>query len=203
MTRTQGSEIERDALDLLAEDHKRAQKLFKDFEKVDRTDEEALREIVETACIEVQIHSLLEEEIFYPAVRGRVENGDRDAEDILNKSQVEHEMVDELIAKLHDLEPADPMYCACFAVLCDHVKHHIREEERALFPALRKVAGPDVARMADDMRRRREELLSEIESEEDIEAATNEDELEGSEPFAGEDDGEDAQEQVDVSRTRH
>src|SRR6185295_5851271 len=58
---------------MLTQDHKRVQKLFKDFEKVDRADEEALRDVVETACLELQIHSMLEEEIFYPAVRGHAQ----------------------------------------------------------------------------------------------------------------------------------
>src|SRR5688572_33004469 len=109
MARTPSNDSERSAIEMLLQDHKRVQKLFKDFEKVDRTDEEAVRELVETACLEFQIHSMLEEEIFYPAVRAQAEG---DSEDVLNEAEIEHEAADDLIAKLHELEADDPMYCA-------------------------------------------------------------------------------------------
>ena len=133
MAKTQ-SGGERSAIEMLMQDHKRVQKLFKDFEKVDRDDEEAVRELVETACLELQIHSMLEEEIFYPAVRAQTE--DPEQEDLLNEAEVEHEAADDLIAKLHELEADDPMYCAYFAVLAEYVRHHIKEEEQELFPAV-------------------------------------------------------------------
>src|SRR4051812_40833704 len=81
MARTQGSGGERSAIEMLTQDHKRVQKLFKDFEKVDRADEDAVRELVETACLELQIHAMLEEEIFYPAVRAQPQGA---IEDFLN-----------------------------------------------------------------------------------------------------------------------
>src|SRR5688572_16351304 len=122
---------ERTATEMLMQDHRRVQKLFKDFDKVDRDDSEAVRELVETACLELQIHSMLEEEIFYPAVRAQ--SSGQEQEDLLNEAEVEHETVDELIAKLHDLEADDPMYCAYFAVMMEYVKHHVKEEEQKLF----------------------------------------------------------------------
>ncbi|MGZ5148171.1 MAG: hemerythrin domain-containing protein, partial [Burkholderiales bacterium] len=67
---------ELDAIDVLMEDHKRVQKLFKDFDRVERDDAEAVRDLVETACVELQIHSMLEEELFYPAVRAQAEDHD-------------------------------------------------------------------------------------------------------------------------------
>src|SRR5918993_3346812 len=155
MAKTPASGGERNAIDLLTQDHKRVQKLFKDFEKVDRTDEEAVRELVETACLELQIHSMLEEEIFYPAVRAQ--SSGQEQEDLLNEAEVEHETVDELIAKLHDLEADDPMYCAYFTVLAEYVKHHIKEEEHALFPKVEEL-DLDLSQLGEDMRLRREEL---------------------------------------------
>jgi hemerythrin-like domain-containing protein len=198
---------ERSAIDLLAQDHKRVQKLFKDFEKVDRDDSDAVRELVETACLELQIHSMLEEEIFYPAVRAQV--SDRPEEDLLNEAEVEHETVDELIAKLHALEPEDPMYSAYFTVLSEYVKHHVKEEEQELFPAVRDMSALDLDQLGEDMRLRREELFAEMERGDD--EAEEGRELEGS---AGSDDDdvaeadgeeelEDEQEQIDISRTRH
>ena len=124
---------ERDAIDVLMEDHKRVQRLFKDFDRVERDDAEAVRDLVKTACVELQIHSMLEEELFYPAVRAQVEDDDERNQDLLNEAEVEHESVEELIAKLQDLQADDPMYYASFSVLAEYVKHHIKEEEKELF----------------------------------------------------------------------
>jgi hemerythrin superfamily protein len=196
----------RDAIDLLMDDHKRVDKLFGDFENVDRDDPDAVQELVEIACMELQIHSILEEEIFYPAVRAETADGDRDGQDLLNEAEVEHEMVDELIAKLQELEPDDAMYAAYFAVLAEYVKHHVGEEETELFPQVRAMS-LDLQQLAEDMRLRREELFAEMEAgdegdpDADSEPAAefDEDALES----VDEDEAEDAQEQVNVSRTRH
>jgi hemerythrin superfamily protein len=196
----------RDAIDLLMDDHKRVDKLFGDFENVDRDDADAVQELVEIACMELQIHSILEEEIFYPAVRAEIADGDREGQDLLNEAEVEHEMVDELIAKLQELEPDDAMYAAYFAVLAEYVKHHVGEEETELFPQVRAMS-LDLQQLAEDMRLRREELFAEMEAgdegdpDADSEPAAelDEDGLES----VDEDEAEDAQEQVNASRTRH
>ena len=203
MAKTTGSGTERTATEMLMQDHKRVQKLFKDFEKVDRDDEEAVRELVETACLELQIHSMLEEEIFYPAVRAQADT--QTLEDLLNEAEVEHESVDDLIAKLHELEPDDAMYCAYFSVLAEYVKHHVKEEEQVLFPSAESMRGLDLKQLAEDMRLRREELFAEMErsEEEDAAAAQLSAETDDSVPEADDDELEDEQEQLDISRTRH
>jgi len=195
------SDGDRDAIDLLTEDHKRVQKLFKDFERTGRDDEEALREVVETACVELQIHAVLEEEIFYPAVR--VQAQDDAQEDLLNQAEVEHEAVDELIAKLHELGAGDAMYAAYFSVLSEYVKHHIREEEKALFPQVKKMTALDLQQLAEDMRLRREEVFAEIESddESELEASSGEDDDAGT--SAADELLEDEEEQIPPTRARH
>ena len=192
---------ERSATEMLMQDHRRVQKLFKDFDKVDRGDEEAVRELVETACLELQIHSMLEEEIFYPAVRAQA--GTQATEDLLNEAEVEHETVDELTAKLHELEPADPMYCAYFAVLAEYVKHHIKEEEQRLFPDVEAMDALDLKQLGEDMRLRREELFAEMErAEEEDDAEEASAPLDDTVPEP-DDELEDEQEERDISRTRH
>lgn len=201
MAKTQSSGAERTAVEMLMQDHKRVQKLFKDFERVDREDAEAVREIVETACLELQIHSMLEEEIFYPAVRAQASSAEQ--EDLLNEAEVEHESVDELIAKLHDLEADDPMYCAYFAVLTEYVKHHVKDEEQKLFPHAEAMAELDLHKLAEDMRLRREELFAEMERGDEespgAELAVDDDTV----PAPEDEELEDEQEQIDISRTRH
>jgi hemerythrin-like domain-containing protein len=206
MVKAQSNSGQRDAIDMLLEDHKRVQKVLKEFEKVERDDADALRELVETACMELQIHSMLEEEIFYPAVRSQVAEDDMDSQDLLNEAEVEHESIDELIAKLQELEVDDPMYCAHFAVLGEYVRHHIKEEEKELFPEVKKMRALDLQQLAEDMRLRREELFAQIE---EGETETEKEAASPQEPDATlaevdtEEDSEDAQEQVEITRTRH
>ena len=205
MAKTHGA-AESGALAMLTQDHKRVQKLFKDFEKVDRDDEEALRDVVETTCFELQIHSMLEEEIFYPAVRGQAQGDEQD--DVLNASEVEHEAVEYLIARLHELEADDAMYHAYFSVLAEHVKRHIRREEQDLFALVEKMSDLDLEQLGEDMRVRREELFAELErgeEETDTETAESDDAGEVA-TFEEEDEVEeleDEAEQRDISRTRH
>ena len=193
----------RDAVDFLMDDHKRVDKLFRDFEDVDREDADAVQELVEIACMELQIHSILEEEIFYPAVRAQVVDDDREHHDLLNEAEVEHETVDDVIAKLQELEPDDSMYAAYFNVLAEYVKHHVKEEETALFPYVREL-GLDLAQLGEEMRTRREELFAEMEADEgDADEGEASAELDEDAFESEEEEIEDAQEQLDVSRTRH
>jgi hemerythrin-like domain-containing protein len=205
MARTQNG-AERNAIDMLIDDHKRVQKLFKDFEKVDRDDPERVSELVEMTCMELQIHSMLEEELFYPAVRAELSSDDMDER--LNRAEVEHEAADELIAKLQELSPDDPMYFAYFAVLGDYVRHHIRDEEKEVFPEATKAAGLDLQKLGEDMRQRRDELFAEIESgdDEDEPEEDEEDAMSDGDIADSPDDSEeleDEQEALDPRRTRH
>src|SRR3954464_4600953 len=140
----------RDAIDFLMDDHKRVDKLFGDFESVDRDDPDAVQELVEIACMELQIHSILEEEIFYPAVRSQLDDEDRDHHDLLNEAEVEHETVDDMVAKLQELESDDAMYAAYFNVLREYVKRHVQEEETELFPYIKQLK-LDLPQLGEDM----------------------------------------------------
>ena len=200
MVQTLSTGGERTAIDLLKQDHERLLRHFAAFASTDRGNAEAVREIVETACLDLQIHSILEEEIFYPAVRevATAEVGDG----LLNESEVEHETADELVAKLHELEPDDPMYCACFAVLVRFVKRHVSAEEDELFPRVEQMSGLDLRQLADDMRQRREELFAEMENgdetaADDLEAADEDSVPEIEDDTVQDDPG------AAISRTRH
>jgi hemerythrin-like domain-containing protein len=104
------------------------------------------------------VHTALEEEIFYPAVREAI-----DDEDIMNEAAVEHETAKMLIEQLENMDSDDPNYYATFTVLGEYVKHHIKEEHGEMFPAAKK-AKLDLEALAERMRSRKEELLGEMES---------------------------------------
>jgi hemerythrin-like domain-containing protein len=148
-----------DAIDLLKQDHDRVEKAFKDFEKLDRQDVEACRQLIHSVCEELKVHTTLEEEIFYPAVREAI--GDAD---LMNEAAVEHETARMLIDQLENMEADDPNYFATFTVLGEYVRHHVKEEQSEMFPEVKK-AKLDLEALGERLRARKEELTAEPQQE--------------------------------------
>jgi len=143
-----------DAIAMLMQDHKRVQRLFRAFAHVDRNDPEACREIVELACTELKVHTTLEEEIFYPAVRKAFGESDTP---LLDEAEIEHDTAKQLIARLEGMQPDDAHYAPAFTVLGEYVKHHVKEEESEMFPKAKK-AKLDLSDLRARMRTRKREL---------------------------------------------
>jgi hemerythrin-like domain-containing protein len=116
---------------------------------------------VQTVCEDLRVHTMLEEEIFYPAVREAI-----DDEDIMNEASVEHETAKTLIEQLENMEPDDPNYYATFTVLGEYVLHHVKEEEGEMFPEAKKAEDLDLEALGEQMRQRKEELVGEQEKSE-------------------------------------
>jgi hemerythrin-like domain-containing protein len=148
------------AIEMLKEDHAKVKKAFKEFETMDRSDTETCRQLVQTVCEDLKVHTTLEEEIFYPAVREAIED-----EDIMNEASVEHETAKMLIEQLENMEPDDPNYYATFTVLGEYVMHHVKEEEGEMFPEAKK-AGIDLEALGSRMQERKSELMSQSEKAE-------------------------------------
>ena len=144
-----------DAIDMLKQDHDRVERAFKDFEKMDRQDAAACRALIEAVCEELNVHSALEEEVFYPAVREAI--GD---ENLMNEAAVEHETARMLIDQLENMDADDPNYFATFTVLGEYVRHHVKEEQGEMFPAAKR-AKVDLAALGERIRARKEELAGE------------------------------------------
>jgi hypothetical protein len=151
------------AISLLIADHRRVQKMFKQFEKLDPSDSDA-RALVDKACLELTAHTRLEEELFYPALRGQIES------DLLEEAQVEHDVAKDLIEQLKKLSPDDERYCAAFTVLGEYVGHHIEEEEAEMFKAAKR-SKVDFDDLALEMQERKHKLAQELGLEEDASAA--------------------------------
>jgi hemerythrin superfamily protein len=147
-----------DAIALLKADHREVEDLFEQFEKAsgDGRKQKLAREI----CRQLIVHSKIEEEIFYPACDGKVE------EDLLAEAYVEHDAAKVLIAEIEDGEPSDEFYDAKVKVLKEEIEHHVEEEEKrmeGLFSQARK-AGIDMEALGEQLLVRKEELLRETES---------------------------------------
>jgi hemerythrin-like domain-containing protein len=146
------------ALELLKEDHDKVKEAFKQFEKMDRTDVATCQELVESVCADLRVHTMLEEEIVYPALREAIED-----EDLMNEAAVEHETAKTLIDQLENMEVDDPHFFATFTVLGEYVMHHVEEEEDEMFPQAKKAKSLDLAALGEQIMARKEELTAQME----------------------------------------
>lgn len=151
-----GSTARNEIIAMLKDDHKRAKKAFRDFEKLDpHEDPERCQSLVTQTCKELEIHAKLEEELFYPAARECL--GD---EELIDEAEVEHGSLKMLIGNLENLTPEDEKYAATFKVLGEYVKHHVGEEEGEIFPQLSH-AKFNWEELQNEMTQRREALMKE------------------------------------------
>jgi hemerythrin superfamily protein len=148
-----------DAIALLKADHRAVEKLFETFESARRDDRK--QAIAHQICVELKIHILLEEEIFYPAFRGKIED------DTLDEAYVEHDGAKVLINDIEASGPAAAFYEAKVTVLSEEIKHHVHEEEQqgdGMFAQCRKT-DVDLVALRDRMLARKEELLAQDKAE--------------------------------------
>ncbi len=113
--------------DMLRKDHKKVKGLFDEFEQV--KDATTKQRIVETVLTELEVHSKLEEELIYPAIRAEI-----DDDDLMDEALEEHHVVHGLLVELKKMKPSGERYDAKFTVLAENVRHHIKEEESEMFP---------------------------------------------------------------------
>jgi len=146
-----------DAIALLKADHRAVEALFEKFEgaKGDGARERIARQI----CLELTVHAQIEEEIFYPACEGKVE------EDLLKEAYVEHDGAKVLIGEIEAGGPDDDYFAAKVKVLSEQIEHHVAEEEKrmeGMFAQARK-AGLDMDALGEQLRVRKEQLVADYE----------------------------------------
>ncbi len=147
-----------DAIALIKADHRRVEELFDKFTRARGADRK--QALVKQICTELSVHSLIEEEIFYPACDGVVED------DTVHEAYVEHDGAKVIIAELLAGSPDNEFYDAKVKVLSELIKHHVREEERRAegLLAQAKKAGLDLDDLGKRLQARKRELLGEIKS---------------------------------------
>lgn len=146
-----------DAIALLKADHRRVEELFEEFDKARGSDRKA--SLVHEICTELKIHTLLEEEIFYPAVRKKIDHAKVD------EGIVEHDGAKVLINDLEQAKPGEGFYDEKVKVLSEDIKHHVGEEERwitGIFAEARR-SDIDMAALGAKLAARKAELAAQAE----------------------------------------
>lgn len=151
---------EGDAIALLEADHRMVEAIFDAYDKLgDDADVERLSLALQ-ACVELDVHARLEEEVFYPAARDAL---GKEGEDLLDEAEVEHASVKDLITQISAMQPGDALYDAKVKVLGEYVKHHVKEEEDELFPKLRR-SGLDLDALGARMAERKQALMQQTDA---------------------------------------
>jgi Hemerythrin HHE cation binding domain len=148
-----------DAIALLKADHRKVEDLFEKFEAAKSAS--VKKSLALEICTELSLHATIEEEIFYPACKGKVE------EDQMDEAYVEHDGAKVLIAELLAGSPDDEFYDAKMKVLSEDIKHHVKEEERpaeGVFAQARE-NGVDMDELGDRLAARKEQLLAKFKLE--------------------------------------
>jgi Hemerythrin HHE cation binding domain len=143
-----------DAIALLKADHRKVEKLFEQFEAA--TAPPKKQDLAKQICTELTVHATIEEEIFYPACKGKVED------DLLNEGYVEHDGAKVLIAEIQAGDPDGEFYDSKVKVLSEQIEHHVGEEERpstGMFSQAR-AAGLDMDALGAQLATRKKELMA-------------------------------------------
>ncbi len=146
-----------DAIALLKQDHRTVEDLFAKFEKA--SGDGRKQKLAEEICLELSVHAQIEEEIFYPACEGKVD------EELLKEAYVEHDGAKVLIAEIMAGGPKDDeFYDAKVKVLQEEIEHHVEEEEKrleGLFAQARK-AELDMDELGEQLAARKLELTEQF-----------------------------------------
>ncbi|SET49307.1 hemerythrin domain-containing protein [Stigmatella erecta] len=135
-----------DAIALLKADHKTVETLFRKFEKAGDNAKKLKRKLVDQIIRELAVHAVIEEQVFYPAVRAKAGKLEPQVLEALE----EHHVAKWLLSELDSLPPEAERFDAKVSVLMESIRHHVKEEEEELFPQVRKAFSPRELRdMAD------------------------------------------------------
>jgi len=145
------------AIEMLEADHRKVEMLFDQYEdEKEDMGEDGKRELAQRICMELKVHTRIEEEIFYPWVRENV-----DETELVEEATVEHQSAKDLIAQLEGASEIDETFDAKVKVLGEYVKHHVQEEENEMFPQVQSQQ-EELDELGQEMTARKVELMEEM-----------------------------------------
>ena len=153
LTKKSSQPDSQNAITLLRADHQKVTDLFENFEKSRATAKKKV--IAQEICKELTVHATIEEEIFYPAAKAALNDTE-----MFPEALVEHDGVKKLIAEIEGSVEGE-MFEARVKVLSELIKHHVKEEQNELFPAVKKTS-LDLTALGAQLVARKTELLEEL-----------------------------------------
>ena len=148
-----------DAIKLLTDDHKKVKALFREYEGLSENAHQRRQRVVEQVFHELEVHTKIEEEFFYPAMQAKA---DDEGQEMVHEAREEHHVVEVLMGEIRQLEPDNPEYPAKYTVMMEKGEHHADEEEKEMFPQAKKVLCDDLESLGQRMERRKEQLMAAI-----------------------------------------
>jgi len=126
------------AVQILIEDNNEIKEFFSQFEEAGERAYKTKQAIAEKTIEEIKAHSQLEEQIYYPAV---LKKSGKEIQELILEGLEEHRVADFLIERIQATQPEDETFDAKYKVLTEYLKHHLKEEEKELFPESKKILG--------------------------------------------------------------
>ncbi len=127
-----------DAITLLKRDHDEVKAMFREVEGLSNRATTSRGRLAERIIAALELHTRIEEEVFYPACRERAKN-EADVRLEVLEAYEEHGVAKRLIQELRETDPKDEVFAARLNVLMESVQHHIKEEETELFKMARQL----------------------------------------------------------------
>jgi hemerythrin superfamily protein len=144
------------AVELIKADHRKVEQLFREYEEAGDRAYKTKQQLVEQISQELEVHTTIEEETYYPAVEAKAR---KDRKELIAEAVEEHHVVKVLLGELATLPPEDGAYDAKVTVLMENVRHHVEEEESEMLPQSEEILGKEeLARLGEEMAARRQQL---------------------------------------------
>ncbi len=148
-----GHPSHKDAIALLKADHVKVKTAFQVYESLSEKSYATKKKLADSICADLRIHTLVEEEIFYPAVK----KASKEAGDLIDEATVEHASAKDLIAQIEAMSAEEGLFDAKVKVLSEQIEHHVKEEEQEMFPLAKKLK-LDLVALGTEMAARKESL---------------------------------------------
>ena len=151
-SKSRDSSKPKDAIALLKADHRQVEEWFEQFEKA--RDDDRKQRLATQICNALKVHTMIEEEIFYPAFLEATED-----KDLHHEAEIEHDGAKKLIEQIEASSPDDDYFDSKVKVLSEMIKHHVKEEEQpgGMFAEARK-SDMDLDALGEQMAQRKMEL---------------------------------------------
>ncbi|HEY0393031.1 MAG TPA: hemerythrin domain-containing protein [Candidatus Elarobacter sp.] len=134
---------QQDAIALLKADHKKVKELFAQVEETSERAKAQLQRLGDEICQELTVHTEIEEQIFYPTVKERTQRGHKEEHDLVLESYEEHAGAKKMIEDVRATDSGDESYKPKLTALSELIDHHVKEEEKELFPGVKELIGAD------------------------------------------------------------